>query len=236
MIRPLVFFLSLAIFLSNLVQANTYKSSIKPIPQSIQKKMKQYTWHPGCPVPINQLVLVTLPYWGFDQKTHFGQLIVHQEIAAEVLSIFNTLYKEKYPIQQMRLMEDFEGNDELAMQANNTSSFNCREVTNQPGIFSQHSYGRAIDINPLINPYVKAGIILPQQAAPFADRAQPYPGKITINTPFYQLFKLRDWDWGGSWFDLQDYQHFEKRANGEKRNPYGYFTQLRSGLHRQGSQ
>lgn len=221
MIR-IAFLLIFLVFSMNAGAYSYFKSRIKSIPQSTQILMKRYTWRPGCPVPINQLVLVKLSYWGFDKKTHEGMLIVHQDIAHEVVEIFRRLYQKKYPVEQMKLMEEYKGNDELSMQANNTSAFNCREVTNQPGIYSQHSYGRAIDINPLINPYVKGALILPQQAKNFASRKETYPGKIAENTPFYQLFKSYHWDWGGSWFDLQDYQHFEKRANGEKRNPYGY--------------
>ena len=126
----------------------------------------------------------------------------------------------------MRPMGAFNDDDEAAMAANNTSSFNCREVTGQPGVYSQHSYGRAIDINPLINPYVKETLVLPANGSQFVDRDISYPGKITKDSLIYREFVKHGWDWGGSWYDVQDYQHFEKRANGERRNPYGYSSPI----------
>lgn len=108
------------------------------------------------------------------------------------------------------------------MEANNTSAFNCREVTNQPGEFSQHSYGRAIDINPLINPYVHGKSVSPKDGVIYVNPKKPALGKIVKGDIVYRTFIKYGWDWAGNWYDVQDYQHFEKRANGEKRNPYGY--------------
>jgi hypothetical protein len=98
----------------------------------------------------------------------------------------------------------------------------CREVTGQSGIFSQYSYGRAIDINPQINPYVKDNIVLPENGSNHVDHNNPEKGKITHHSLIYKLFIEHEWDWGGNWHDLQDLQHFEKRANGKKRDPNGY--------------
>lgn len=139
-----------------------------------------------------------------------------------MVQIFKILYLNQFPIGKMEPMETFKGDDNAALIANNTSAFNCREVTGQPGIYSQHSYGRAIDINPKINPYVKGKFVLPQNGVPFVDRNKPFPGKITKASLIYKVFTQYGWDWGGNWYDVQDYQHFEKRANGEKRNPFGY--------------
>jgi hypothetical protein len=107
---------------------------------------------------------------------------------------------------------------------NATGSFNCRAVTDQPGIMSQHSYGRAIDINPLMNPYIKGCLIVPYNAKKHIDRIKPEKGKIIPNTAVTAIFAKHDWDWGGNWYDAKDYQHFEKRSNNEKRNPFGYVT------------
>ncbi len=199
-----------------------FASKITSIPQSIAKQMRQHTWHQGCPVSLEQLAYIRLSYWGFDQQPHTGELIVHKELADEVAAIFKMLYQHKFPIQRMELMDVFKGDDNASMAANNTSAFNCREVTERPGEYSQHSYGRAIDINPLINPYVKEEKILPTAGKAYVNRKQPFPGKITKGDFVYQEFIKYGWDWAGNWYDIQDYQHFEKRANGEKRNPYGY--------------
>lgn len=199
-----------------------FQSKISPIPESIATEMQQHTWRKGCPVGMEQLAYLQLSYWGFDDKTHTGVLIVNKDLADEVVSIFKVLYQQKYPIQRMELMDGYNGDDNASMAANNTSAFNCREVTDRPGEYSQHSYGRAIDINPLINPYVNGKKILPAEGIPYVDRTKHAPGKISKDSAIYKEFVKYDWDWAGNWFDIQDYQHFEKRANGEKRNPYGY--------------
>ncbi len=200
---------------------NVAVDSVTPLDNlpEIAKNMKLAK---GCPVPISGLVYLKLRYWGFDNKEHIGGLIVNKELGQDVLDIFKELFNSKFPIEQMRPIYEFNYNDDESMEANNTSAFNCREVTGQPGIFSQHSYGRAIDINPQINPYVKNNIVLPENGRSHVDRNNPEKGKITPQSHIYKLFTERGWDWGGNWHDLQDLQHFEKRANGEKREPNGY--------------
>jgi hypothetical protein len=215
-------FMLICSFATDAENAPVFKSTIHSIPKNIAASMRQYTWHPGCPVPIEQLAYIKLNYWGFDQQSHTGSLIVNKVLAKEVVAIFKSLYEHHFPIQRMELMDTFKGDDNASMAANNTSAFNCREVTQRPGEYSQHSYGRAIDINPLLNPYVKSNEILPASAAIYATRDKPLPGKIIKGDHVYQEFKKYGWDWAGDWLDVQDYQHFEKRAHGEKRNPHGY--------------
>lgn len=205
---------------ANQVNKN-FKSSISSIPFKIQKRMKQYSWRAGCPVPLKDLRVVTISYWGFDKKTHNGSLIINKELAKEVVQIFKSLYIHQFPIKKMKLIEVFQGSDDASMTDNNTSAFNCRNLTGHRRLFSQHGYGRAIDINPEINPYVGKNTILPPSGTQFVDRNKPYPGKITKGSYIYQLFTRHGWDWGGNWYDVQDYQHFEKRAHGLRRNPYG---------------
>lgn len=195
--------------------------SVTKIPVSLQQKMRQTSWHPGCPVAFNRLRLIHLSYWGFDQRSHQGVLIVNAQLTRDVITVFKALYDQRFPIERMQLIEQFDGNDERSMLANNTSAFNCRAVTGMPGLFSQHSYGRAIDINPLLNPYVKGKSITPPQGKRYFEE-RDYPGKITKDSVIYREFTRLGWDWGGNWLDVQDYQHFEKRANHEKRNPHGY--------------
>lgn len=217
----LIIFLCISLSVSaKTSQGDTF--SISTIPPHFEKLMKASTWHRGCPVPINDLRYLHLSYWGFDHQTHQGVLIVNKSLAKEVVQIFKILYLNKFPIAKMEPMEAFKGDDNTALTANNTSAFNCREVTGQPGIYSQHSYGRAIDINAQINPYVKGTLVLPKNGTPFVNRDEAFPGKITKESLIYKLFTQYGWDSGGDWYDVQDYQHFEKRANGEKRNPYGY--------------
>lgn len=199
-----------------------FHSSIHPIPPKIREQMQQYTWRTDCPVSMKDLAYLRLSYWGFDQKAHTGTLIVNKELADEVVAIFKVLFQHQFPIQRMELIDKYHGDDNASMTANNTSAFNCRPVTDRPGEYSQHSYGRAIDINPLINPCVKGKTVLPPQGVLYVDRTRPAPGKIIKGELIHQEFIKHGWDWAGNWYDIQDYQHFEKRANGEKRNPYGY--------------
>jgi hypothetical protein len=205
----------LVIFLPNSATGKNsmpkFESSISPIPAKTQKIMEKYTWRPGCPVPLRDLAEVKLSYWGFDQKVHQGILIVNKSLATEVVSIFKAAYYHQFPIERMETMVTFKGNDDAAMAVNNTSAFNCRAVTGKPGVFSQHSYGRAIDINTLINPYVKANLVLPPGGKKYVDRKKFFPGKITNGSFIYNEFIKRGWDWGGNWHNLQDYQHFEKK-------------------------
>jgi hypothetical protein len=191
-------------------EARAFTAEISAIPPRIEARMKQYTWHHGCPLGMDQLSYVRLSYWGFDQTAHVGELIVSKKLAPEVVEIFKALYKEHFPIERMQLMDRFKGDDDAAMAVNNTSSFNCRDITNKPGQFSLHSYGVAIDINTLINPYVKGEQVLPPGGRKYLDRTKIVPGMIVRNGFVYNLFIRKGWHWGGDWETRQDYQHFEK--------------------------
>lgn len=174
-----------------------------------------------CSQVLEELVLVKVKYWGFDEQIHVGSLIVHESLGMEVVAIFEALFAQRFPIQAMYPVPA-ELKKVPGIYSNISGAFSCREVTDQPGILSQHSYGRAIDINPLQNPYVKEKLVIPSGGRRYIDRIEPKKGKIIPNTPVTAIFTQYGWDWGGHWFDVKDFQHFEKRANGEKREPFGY--------------
>ncbi len=184
--------------------------TMQHIPKSTQEEMIGITWHQGCPIPLSQLRYLTIIYWGFDSKPHKGHLIVNQQIAQQVTSIFEQLYQAHFPIERMHPMYYYQGNDEAAMESNNTSGFNCRPITGRNNRYSSHAYGFAIDINTRVNPYIRGAIVLPINGAAFADRSKNHKGMINHNTLAYKLFDRYDWSWGGDWKKLQDYQHFEK--------------------------
>jgi len=103
----------------------------------------------------------------------------------------------------------YEADDDRSMAANNTSAFNCREVTGRPGVWSEHAYGRAIDINPIQNPYVTSkGDVLPPAGAEYVDRSRTAPGMIHEDDAVVRAFRGVGWVWGGSWTSVRDYQHF----------------------------
>jgi hypothetical protein len=187
-----------------------FVSTINPISETQQKYMKSYTWHTGCPLSLNEMAYVQVSYWGFDKKSHLGVLVVNRKVAPEVVDIFKEIYAQHFAINRMLPMEAFEGDDNHAMMANNTSAFNCRMVTGKTNMYSMHSYGLALDINTLINPYVKNGKVSPTTGKQYLDRNKPVEGMIVKGDPVYNAFIKRGWTWGGDWTTLQDYQHFEK--------------------------
>lgn len=169
------------------------------------------SWRPGCPVDPAQLRRVGVDHIGFDGQTHRGELIVHEDLVPEVIAIFERLYRLGFPIEKIRTVDHYPGaDDELSMEDNNTSAFNCRGI---PGTdrWSQHAYGRAIDLNPLLNPCLYAGgVFEPHNAAAYLDRGRTDPGLLHDGDPAVLVFTDRGWTWGGSWTAPVDYQHFER--------------------------
>lgn len=150
---------------------------------------------------------------GTNGNTYIGEIIVNESISEDVLEIMQELYRAAYPIEKMVLIDEYGGDDEASMEANNTSAFNYRNISGS-GKLSKHSYGLAIDVNPLYNPYVKntadATICQPQNALDYIDRSREFSYKIDENDLCYQLFTAHGFTWGGSWNSVKDYQHFEK--------------------------
>jgi hypothetical protein len=190
-----------------------FTSRIEPIPAPLLEKMRATTWHAGCPVPTEDLRQLTLTYWTFKEQRETGTLIVNKTVAEEVTKIFHDLFNHGFLIEKMTPVEDYNGSDDASMAANNTSAFNCRDVTGQPRKFSNHSWGLAIDINPLTNPYVKGDKVLPPEGARYLDRTKAFPGSILANGFIVKRFTEAGWTWGGSWSDRKDFQHFEKPAS-----------------------
>lgn len=169
------------------------------------------TWHPGCPLEPERLRRVEVNYLGFDGETHRGALIVHEDLVPEVITIFEQLYALSYPIEKIRTVDHYPGaEDELSMRDNNTSAFNCRDIPGT-GQWSYHAYGRAIDVNPLINPFIdSSGAFQPSNAGPYLDRNRLDPGMLRSGDPAVRAFTDRGWQWGGNWTSPIDYQHFER--------------------------
>ena len=183
---------------------------VQPLTAPLLEKVRAITWHAGCPVAPEDLRQLTLSYWNFDRKPATGVLIVHKDVAQETSQIFRDLFRHGFLIEKMSPVENYKGDDDMSMAANNTSAFNCRDVTGQPGKFSNHSWGRAIDINPLTNPYIKGDKVLPPAGREYLDRTRAFPGSILGDGFAEKRFKKAGWTWGGGWSDRQDYQHFEK--------------------------
>ncbi|MGW6979198.1 M15 family metallopeptidase [Streptomyces sp. NPDC054932] len=170
------------------------------------------TLRSGCPVPPERLRLVRMNHWGFDGKVHRGELVVHEDVVAPVLQVFGKAFAAHFPIRRMRVMAEYGGSDAAAMADDNTSAFNCRPVTGDAGRLSRHSWGDAIDINPVENPYVDVqGTSHPPNARAHLDRSRARPGMITADGVVTRAFREVGWYWGGRW-SPPDYQHFSEQG------------------------
>jgi hypothetical protein len=189
-----------------------YWFRISRLPADIRSWMNGVSWRPGCPVPLRDLRLVRLRYWGFDREAHRGRLVVHEDVARKVAGIFGRLYEVSFPIRRIRLVDYYGADDRTSMEHDNTSAFNCRWRAGQPGVWSQHAYGRAIDVNPRENPYVWSGGVSPWNGAGYMDRSDRRKGMIYHGDAVWWAFRNRGWEWGGDWSSVKDYQHFSRNG------------------------
>ncbi len=176
-------------------------------------RMQGRSYKADCTIPRGELRYLRVLHCDFDGRVRIGEMVCHREVAADLLAIFRALYAARYPIARMVLIDDYEADDRRSMEANNTSGFNYREIR-RTGKLSNHSYGYAVDINPLYNPCVirRNGrtSVDPEAGRPYADRQRAFRGKIDRSDLCYREFIKRGFIWGGDWNSLKDYQHFEK--------------------------
>jgi hypothetical protein len=180
---------------------------IQPLSAARKAKMVGVVWTSVCPVSLEQLSVVPVPYIDPSGHPRQGELVVATNIAEPVRSIFIQLYQARFPIAGIQPMEVFGGNDEAAMAANNTSSFNCRHGP-ESGRWSRHAYGDAIDLNPLWNPQIRETRISPAAGEAFRDRTVVLPGMNVRDGTSVRIFRAAGWRWGGRWPKPKDYQHF----------------------------
>lgn len=190
------------------------------VPSIVFERMKKFgIWSEACPVPLDRLRYLSIEYVNFHGVISTGNIIVLDVVADYTSNIFEELKKQKFPIFQIKTIDEYEGNDERSMEANNSSAFNYRKIQ-ALGALSIHSYGLAIDINPLQNPYLvkKDGrvLIFPSAGENFLDRSKSFHGKITSKV--VEIFRKNKFIvWGGSWKEPVDYHHFEiPRVHAEK--------------------
>lgn len=187
-----------------------YKSKIT---EEVFRRMKGKSYKKGCIVPKKDLRYLRMLYLGFDGKAHIGEMVVNKKIADDVLAVFYKLYQKNYPIQRMVLVDEYDADDDKSMAANNTSCFNYRAVKGTTHL-SKHSYGLAIDVNPLYNPYIHTmnGKVVcePEGSKKYSDRNRDFPYKITKKDNCFKLFTRYGFSWGGDWTTKKDYQHFQK--------------------------
>ena len=193
------------------------EEGVSMLSDNIQHRMKKgNSWHKGCPVGLQDLRYLRIKYLNFEGETKLGEMIVHKEVADEVVDIFHELYTIGYPIHKMKLVSDYKGNDWQSIEADNTSAFNCRNATGSKK-WSKHSYGKAIDINPIENPYIsRKGRISHKASLQYRKRVHRldiHPDNWALllkNDKATKIFKKYGWKWGGDWAVVKDYQHFSK--------------------------
>jgi hypothetical protein len=165
------------------------------------------SWREGCPVGPESLVVVDLTYWTFEGPVATGELIVNVGIEAQTQAAFHDLFDQHFPIRSIINVDAFNSSDDASMAADNTSAFNCRHIAGTDD-WSNHAYGRAIDINPVENPYILDGDVQPPAAAAFVDRVAG-PGLLIDGGEALNAFLDAGFEWGGAGRNVKDYQHVE---------------------------
>ena len=177
---------------------------------------KSYIDNPN--IGLSGLRYLRMLHYDFDHGIRLGEMIVNADCADDIAAIFRTLYDNGYEIEHMMLIEEFwagdgESSDWASCGANNTSAFCYRLIAGGSGL-SNHALGRAIDVNPLHNPFYYVSGGTPVDVAdiylPYMDRSSVDPHMIHYGDICQGTFASYGFDWGGNWGSPVDYQHFER--------------------------
>ena len=197
-----------------------FHASVKPLPAPVRAEISGRSWHPGCPVPLSGLRVLTVTYWGFDARAHNGQLIVNAEVAHPLVKVFRRLFAIRFPIHHMSLQYMYgPAGTPRPRDGDFTGSFSCRQAVPSPctggsgtGSWSMHAYGEAIDLNPVENPYVGCGMTRDPTALRYVKRTPVRRGMIT--PAVLAAFQSIGWGWGGGWSgSTKDYMHFSSTGH-----------------------
>jgi hypothetical protein len=188
--------------------AAAFRASVRSLSPELADRMRGVSWRPGCPVPLRDLRAVSVSHRGFDGRTRQGLLIAHADAAPPLVRVFRRLYDARFPIRRLVPVDAYGGSDFRSIEADNTSAFNCRRVDGTTR-WSRHAYGRAIDVNPIENPYVTAaGTTSHPASEPFLRRRPARAGMAVEGGVLVRAFDAEGWGWGGRWSGVKDYQHF----------------------------
>jgi hypothetical protein len=191
---------------------------IQPLPAAVKTQLiRAKVWEPACPVPLSDLRLLTVPYWGFDGREHSGQLVVNGAAASKLRRVLLRLHDMHFPIHHMQLSDIYGG--PYPDDGDVTASFECRQAVPSPcsggtgtGTWSNHAYGLALDVNPVENPYVGCGMTRNKKALSYLDRSRVRRGMVT--PAVIAAFASVGWGWGGSWTgSTKDYMHFSHNGH-----------------------
>ena len=196
----------------DMITAQNKEFYVTEITDSIWKRIKGKSYKDNCTLSREDLRYIHVLHKDLNGGTHEGEMICNVYIAADVLEILKALYDADYPIEKIKLIDEYNADDEASMEDNNSSSFNFRTISYSTKI-SKHGLGMAVDINTLYNPYIKQvngqTHVEPANALPYTDRSKSFAYKIDENDLCYRLFTAHGFEWGGSWKNRKDYQHFE---------------------------
>jgi len=216
--KRIVFLLFILIFIPqfgisqtcDMLRYHGYLFFAQPVPETVQARMRGKSMPSYAAIGYDDLRYLTVFHFDFEGHIKKGELVCNKAIAHDLLFVFAALFSRGYPINSIRLVDDFDASDEASLQANNTSCFNYRNV---PGtnVLSQHARGLAVDINPLQNPFIRGSHIYPETATAYVDRTKAFPHKIDEDDFCLKVFEHFGFKWGGRWNGMKDYQHFEKR-------------------------
>lgn len=183
-----------------------FAASVEPVPGDVAERS---TWREDCPVALEELRYLTVTFWGFDDRAHTGELIVHRRVAADVAGVFERLFEARFPIEELRVIRAGEPDAPPTGDGNTSTGFVCRETTLGES-WSQHAHGLAVDINPFHNPYVRGDAVVPELASAYLDRGRHRPGMIQRGDVVTAAFADIGWGWGGDWESATDWMHFSE--------------------------
>jgi D-alanyl-D-alanine carboxypeptidase len=192
----------------------TFHASIRPLSPPVRAELQRDAWHQGCPVPLSGLRVLAVSYHGFDGRRHTGRLVVNRSVAAPLARVFRRLYGLHFPIHHMSIAAAYGPRRLRPADGDVSGSFECRQAVPSPcvggsrtGTWSEHAYGRAVDLNPVENPYVGCGQSRDPASRRYFDRSRHRRGMVTAKV--VGAFRSIGWGWGGAWAGAtKDYMHF----------------------------
>jgi poly-gamma-glutamate synthesis protein (capsule biosynthesis protein) len=185
-----------------------FSAEIHPVSDAVRARIENRSWRPAearCPA-LGALAYITLDHVTFGGGVARGELVVARALAPRAVELFRRLHRLGFPIRQMKLVDDYDASDDRSMSADNSSAFNFRVIAGTQ-LLSQHALGRAIDINPVENPWRRPDKLVPGEGQAYADRANVRPGMIVRPGPVVALFDEQGWEWGGDWRHAFDDHH-----------------------------
>ena len=197
-----------------------FHSSVEPLPKPIKAQLKQGGfWHKGCPVALSDLRLLTVTHRGFDRRAHTGELVVNKTAAHSLAGVFRKLYRLRFPIRHMTFADGYGPRRDRPEDGDVSGAFECRDAVPSPCAragarrsWSMHAYGRAIDLNPVENPYVGCGRVRDPDSRPYVDRSPHRKGMVGGRV--VRAFRSIGWGWGGAWTgNTKDYMHFSSTGH-----------------------